>query len=87
MVNVSGTDGYTCISLQGLAYPRITGFPQHIENNNVNNCFDFINMLMARYWHYFVICKAYMAKEPTNHYDSSVLSYYWWMFVVSSLLH
>lgn len=30
-------------------------------------------MLMAGYWHYFVICRVYMAKEPTNHYDSSVL--------------
>lgn len=60
-------------NFNGLAYPRITGFPQHTENNNVNNCFDFINMLMAGDWHYIVICKAYMAKEPTNHYDSSVL--------------
>lgn len=70
--------GLICLySLQGLKYPRITGFPQHNENNNVNDCFDFINMLMAGYWHYIVIRRAYMAKEPTNHYDSSVLSYYW----------
>lgn len=67
--------GLVCLySLQGWAYPRITGFPQHNENNNVNDCFDFINMLMAGDWHYFVICRVYMAKEPTNHYDSSVLS-------------
>lgn len=59
--------GLICLySLQDLAYPRITGFPQHNENNNVNDCFDFINMLMAGYWHYIVIRRAYMAKEPTN---------------------
>lgn len=33
-------------------------------------------MLMAGDWHYIVIRRAYMAKEPTNHYDSSVLSDY-----------
>ena len=69
--------GLICLySLQCLAYPRITGFPQHNKNNNVTNCFDFINMLMAGDWHYIVIRRAYMAKEPTNHYDSSVLSDY-----------
>ena len=74
--NILPINSFVFISYGYWRYPRITGFPQHNENNNVNDCFDFINMLMAGDWHYIVIRRAYMAKEPTNHYDSSVLSDY-----------